>query len=371
MTGAKLASAALGLTIGVLAAIPASAYTRQEPTTMASLTAPVEGIAVGSDNNVYAAAVTGADLFIIPGAAPCMTCMVTTRPITGLGANPNLLGLAFTPETPPRLVVADQGSAQVWALNTAGTGSVTASVVMTIPQANQANSFLNAITFDASGRIYVSDSGNGTIWRATLQPNMSVQATAWIGPAGDPQGLLAAPTAGGRLSPTCCGANGIAFSNGGTRFFVANTGFRNIIQIPVNADGTAGTPFILVTGINGPDGIAVQKAGTAAGRLWVAANQSDEIVVIDTVSGTTTPGRVIQKMGDFNGLTGTTTRQPVGLLFPASVAFSNDGETLYVTNPAFPQGPPPAIDTPWTELVTAWTVVKFQRVRDFAPLPFP
>ena len=56
----------------------------------------------------------------------------------------------------------------------------------------------------------------------------------------------------------------------------------------------------------------------------------DEIVVIDTVSGTTTPGRVIQKMGDFNGLTEVGTPNP-GLLFPASVAFSNDGQTMVET----------------------------------------
>jgi hypothetical protein len=359
MRGVKLASAALGLTIGVLAAIPASAFQREFFISMGPLPASVEGIAVGSDNNVYAVSTNG-EFFLIPPL--CTNCTVTPRQITGLGENANLLGLAFTRETTPRLVVADSGSGQVWALNTAGTGPVTASVVMTIPVASRSTSFLNAITFDTSGRIYVSDSMNGIIWRATLQPNMSVQATEWAGPnTGDVNGLLMPPAAGGRLFPRCCGANGIAFSNSGGRLLVANTGFRNIIQIPVLNDGTAGTPTIFVTGINGPDGIAVQRTGLGAGRIWVAANQSDEIVVIDNVTG-----RVIDKLGDFFGLdsppgmTCPPTCLPSGLLFPASLAFSNDERWLYVSNPAFPQSPPdpPSIDTAWAQRVTTFNVVR-------------
>jgi DNA-binding beta-propeller fold protein YncE len=171
------------------------------------------------------------------------------------------------------------------------------------------------------------------------------------------------------------GANGIAFSNGGTRMFVANTGFRNIIQIPVT-NGTAGAPFILATGINGPDGIAVDPSN----RIWVAANQSDEIVVIDGTNPSATPGRVITKLGDFYGLSH---GAPIGLLFPASLALSKDGTELYVSNPAFTQSgvcpvpppapplpcnPPPSIDSAWTGKVTGFTVVKINtRSVDSAP----
>jgi hypothetical protein len=231
---------------------------------------------------------------------------------------------------------------------------------MTIPVAFRANAFLNAITFDTFGRIYVSDSTNGIIWTATLAltNGISVEATVWIDRKLDPDGLLSPPAAGGRLFPTV-GANGIAFSNSGGRMLVANTGFRNIIQIPVTGGTTpvpdpANPPSIFVTGINGPDGIAVQKTGTGAGRIWVAANQSNEIVVIDNLTG-----RVITKLGDFDGLQGQPgARHPNGLLFPASLAFSNTEHELYVSNAAFGQGPPPAIDTAWTEAVTAWNVAK-------------
>jgi sugar lactone lactonase YvrE len=367
---------------------------------MITLSQRVEGIAVGptvlggtlAEQIFVVSAGTppagGArNLFIIPPTCSNQPCLRTTLPINGLPANANLLGLAFTRETTPRLVVADGNTAQVWFL-TIGDTAVTASVAMTIPAAQQDDAFLNAITFDGVGRIYVSDSGNGIIWRATLQPNMSAPATEWSGPnTGDANGLLMPPTAGtpqmpGRLQPFV-GANGIGFSNGGSRMFVANTGFRNIIQIPVT-NGTAGTPFILATGINGPDGIAVQTTDPGVNRVWVAANQSDEIVIIDGTSPTTTPGRVIHKMGDFNGITN---GAPNGLLFPASVVFSNDGQTLYVTNFAFTQAvcplpppapnpgppcnPPPSIDSAWTQKVTAFTVVKFERIIEFTPLPFP
>ena len=423
MSGVKLASAALGLTIGVLAAVPANAWPRQAPTPMTTLSATVEGIAVGptvlggtlAEHIFVVSAGTppagGArNLFIIPPTCSNQPCLRTTLPINGLPANANLLGLAFTRETTPRLVVADGGTGQVWFL-TIGTTAVTASVAMTIPAAQLADAFLNAITFEnrgTSSRIFVSDSGNGIIWTATLSLFGQVEASAWIGgPAGgDPQGLLKPPTDADIFPPV--GANGIAFSNGGTRMFVANTGRRNIIQIPVNANGNAGTPIILATGINGPDGIAVQKTGTTGtglNRIWVAANQSDEIVIIDGSSSntnpplTTTPGRVIDKMGDFHGFTGPVGARTgwIGLLFPASVAFSNNGDTLYVSNPAFvqqnsvvgcpvppgPSGPPGgtpcnppfSIDSAWAQVVflpsPRSTVVKFERIIGFTPTAFP
>ena len=40
-------------------------------------------------------------------------------------------------------------------------------------------------------------------------------------------------------------------------------------------------------------------------------------------------GKAIAKLGDFNGIEGGVTS---GLLFPASPAFSKDGQSLFVTN---------------------------------------
>src|SRR5262249_20223404 len=75
-----------------------------------------------------------------------------------------------------------------------------------------------------------------------------------------------------------------------------------------------------ITGINAPDGIAIDKHD----NIWVCANQEDEIVVVDKT------GKVIAKLGDFRGIDEHGIVQ--GFLFPASPAFSRDGQTLYVSN---------------------------------------
>jgi sugar lactone lactonase YvrE len=88
--------------------------------------------------------------------------------------------------------------------------------------------------------------------------------------------------------------------------FVCNTAFNRIIKIPVSG-GSPLTPEVLTNSINGCDGIAIDKSD----NIWAAANQADEIVVVDPT------GKAIAKLGDFNGVQGGTTS---GLLFPASPA---------------------------------------------------
>ena len=101
-----------------------------------------------------------------------------------------------------------------------------------------------------------------------------------------------------------------------------------------------GTPSILITGINAPDGIAVDRKG----NLWVCANQEDEIVVIDPkaknpVTGETLP-TVIAKLGDFYGIDQNGIAQ--GFLFsasfglrrgwPDSLCIEPDAVSAYVSN---------------------------------------
>ena len=209
------------------------------------------------------------------------------------------------------------------------------------------NSGLNALTFDSAGNGYVSDSFAGTIWKV---PTHGGSFTTW---KSDP--LLG--NGGGTLTPPF-GANGVEFSNDGRKLFVANTAFHQLIQIAVNNDGSAGAASIFITGINAPDGVALDRNG----NIWVCANQEDEIVVLDPT------GKVIAKLGDFGGIDQNGIAQ--GLLFPASLAFSRDGATLYVTNLTLNlpfAGAQKAIDSAWTLQVRGYTVSSLPAV--IPPIP--
>ncbi|HEY7788186.1 MAG TPA: SMP-30/gluconolactonase/LRE family protein, partial [Casimicrobiaceae bacterium] len=144
------------------------------------------------------------------------------------------------------------------------------------------------------------------------------------------------------------GANGIAFNGNASSLFVANTGNDTIVRIPLpnGPSGTPGTPEVFVNSINGADGLIID----ADDNLWVAANQSDEIVVVDPT------GRVIAKLGDFDGID----RQgaPVGLLFPASLVIVNN--FLYVTNLSLDLRlfNAPAVDSQWAAQVTRHTIAR-------------
>ena len=296
--------------VGVLAAAPAGAWDRGDVDVLAVLPdvtpgvqSSVEGLAEGPDDNIYVpsfgfntkGALTGnAVLFVISPKGEIV------RKVTIANSSPHMLGLAFNPVT-KALWVLDFAAGNVLQVSPR-TG---ASIVLAGPIAGSA---LNALTFDTAGNGYVSDSFNGTIWKV---PPHGGGYTVWS------TGPLLGPGMG--LTPPF-GANGVEFNNERNILFVADTAFHQIIQIPVNPDGSAGTAKILVTGINAPDGIMIDRDD----NIWICSNQEDEIVVIDKT------GKVIAKLGDFGGIDENGIAR--GLLFPASLAFSNDGSTLYVSN---------------------------------------
>ena len=273
-----------------------------------------EGLTVGDDGNVYVAtfgftATTGVTtpglLFTFSPEGNLI------RQVTVQGASPNLLGIAFLP-----------GTQKLLALDCAANApTVTPKVLEVDPRTGESSVFMtfntatvrpcpNGVTFDKSNNVYVSDSFGGIIW--TTGP-AGGDATVW---ASDATLLTPAPKVG--VPPF--GANGIEFNHSGNAMFVANTANDALIKIPVNSDGSAGAITTFVYSINGADGITIDSDD----NIWVAANQEDEIVVVDPT------GKVIAKLGDFNGLD--RDGVPRGLLFPASLAFSKDGQFLYVTN---------------------------------------
>jgi streptogramin lyase len=308
------------------------------PNEAKSCTSDVEGVAVAPDGTVYSASYgynrDGAlggygELFVFAPNGQ----LLTHFPV--VGSSPHLIGLEYQ-QSSESLLIADLGKGVVWKVDLK---TQTTSMFMQAPTITTGKSpGLNALTFDKSGNVYVSDSFQGVIWRTGPSGGTP---TAWYAPTNPGQNDLLLPdaNAGEILSPPF-GANGIEFNNEGTILFALNTAYNSIVKVPVKTDGSAGTGVTFTTGLNGPDGLAVD----ANDNLWVAANQGDEIVVVDP------NGRVVAKKGDFNGVGSDGSIQ--GLLFPASVEFSPDKSRLYITNLAlylpFAAVPAIAVDSGWT-----------------------
>ena len=309
---------------------PALAWDRTPATSFATLptgAANPEGIAVDSAGNLYVAT------FAVSSAGDLGRIFVFNprgrllRELKVANSSNLLLDLAFHPGT-GKLLVIDFGAQQVLTVDPANGAS---SVFVTIP--GGANAGPNALTFDKLGNVYISDSFQGIIWRTDRDGSA---LTAWVV---DP--LLT--TSG--VPPF--GANGLAFNKNERALFVANTGNDTVVKIPVVKNGLPGTPEVFVNSINGADGLIFDEDG----NLWVAANQADEIVVVDPT------GRVIAKLGDFDGINWH--GEPIGLLFPASLVRS--GEYIYVTNLALDLrlfGVPQPVDAQWAAQVTQHTVAR-------------
>lgn len=306
----------------------------------------IEGIAVAPDGTIYApsfgfnkgGALTGeSEMFVIAPNGK----VVRHFPVPG--SSPHLIGAIYQVSS-NSVLVADLALGVVWKVDPSN-GS--ASTFMTVPTVTGAPG-LNAIAFDPAGNVYVSDSFQGAVWKTGPAGGSPV---AWYAPFNAGQTNILLPTANtGEVLIPPFGANGMTFNKAGTTLFVNNTAYHSIVEIPLNGDGSAGSAATFTTGINAPDGVALDDSD----NLWVLANQGDEVVVVDPT------GKVIGKKGDFNGLTPSGGIK--GLLFPASDAFSPDGRFLYVTNLAlnlpFAGAPSIAVDSGWALQVKQFNVAR-------------
>jgi sugar lactone lactonase YvrE len=358
---------ALAALLLLAAATPASAWHRGHVEIFAILPklpggpVPSEGLTVGPDGTVYTPSfginskgpVAGPPhLFSFNPNGQLLYNVALINPGTPQPST-TLLGLVFQ-KSSQTLLICDLSNGIVWQANPK-TGKTT--VFMDTGQG--ASSGLNALTFDKAGNVYVSDSFLGVIWKT--------------GPNGGPPSVfvdsqtLSPQAATGVILVPPFGANGVEFNNEYTAMYVANTAYHSIVEVPVklNPDGSvslAGQAMVLTTGINAPDGIAVDSHD----NLWVDANQQDEIDVINpnAVTSQGTLAKVIAKRGDFHGLSEDGTVQ--GLLFPASPAFSPDEKYIYTSNLAlflpFAGVPETAIDSPWTLEVKHYPIAKIRAV---------
>jgi sugar lactone lactonase YvrE len=255
-----------------------------------------EGLAADARGNIYVATFDfGADRNVV----------------YVFGINGRVSGVIPLPAGAVPLGLAFDADGALWVADFAG-GSLLryagSSLDEVFPICAGAGCGLNAIAFDADGRVYVSDSFGGNIYR--LDPTTGTSATFFSSALLLPNGFPP------------FGANGLAFDAAGANLYIANTSTDRVLKLGIAPNGSPTALTIFAENIDGADGIVFD----ARGRLWVAANQADEIVALDG------SGQVVDRVGSFDGiLPGGSVK---GLLFPASLAISRG--SLYVTNLALP-----------------------------------
>jgi sugar lactone lactonase YvrE len=285
--------------------LAATAWERGKVETFATLPAGEahpEGITVDREGNVYVVTVAANKPRTSEGTLLVFDPRGRYLRSVGIkGSSRLLLDVAFHPRT-GKLLVVDYGAGKVLSVDPR-TGA--SSVFMTVTGKHPG---LDGMTFDGAGNVYVTDAHQGMIWK--VGPDGG-EASAWV------ESPLLKPT---RIPPTI-GANGLAFNKKKTALFVANTSNDTIVRIPVTGLRLEpGTPEVFANRVGGgPDGLIVDEHD----NLWVACNQSNEILVLEP-----TQGGVIAKLGDFGGIN--RDGAPIGFLWSNSLVFH--GGDVLVTN---------------------------------------
>ncbi|MGZ4198609.1 MAG: SMP-30/gluconolactonase/LRE family protein [Thermoleophilia bacterium] len=220
-----------------------------------------------------------------------------------LGATGMLSGLAF--DARGRLFVGwvDFADPSVATPGVARLAGETLTRVVTLP----GTSFPNGLAFH-DGRLYVSDSAIGAIWR--LHPgHAQAPARPWL------QNDLLLPGANG------LGANGIAFRH--DRLTVAVSDAGRVVQVRVRANGSAGAPVVVAEKpeLASVDGIAYDVRG----GLWLVTNANG-----------------LMRLGPKGGLSHVAS-DPGWLDYPTQPVFGTTPATrtlLYIANGSFDNGTP-------------------------------
>jgi sugar lactone lactonase YvrE len=257
-----------------------------------------ENIAVAPDGTLFTGSLaTGQIEMFAPGSAAGTTFLAPGGAVKGVA------GLLVDQETSSLLACAVDPSFQTLGFvqrYDLVTGALKATFRFPEPPDAGPNPYFalpNDLAFDASHRLYVTDSFGGKVY--TVADVTSDQTMAvWVGDAS----LLPA-------SQGAFGADGISF-DGASNFYVNNNSTGAIVQVPQAADGSAGPPVVLTVtpALVHPDG---QRQADATTLLVV-----DNAGTLSTVS--------------LSGTSGAATTLANGLDAPTSVV--SFGDYYWVTD---------------------------------------
>ena len=295
-----------------------------------------EGICTDSEGNVYVATVDvptpdrkNGTLIVFDANGKYL------RTIRVANSSTMLLDIRFHPQT-GKLIVVDYGAAKLLAVDPK-TGD--SSVFMTVTGNHPG---LDAFCFDTDGNVYTTDAHQGIIWKVGKD-------------GGAAEIFVQDPLLKPNRPPPEIGANGVWLNNEQTTMFVANTAQDTIIKISVSGSPLKpGMPEVFVNRAGGgPDGILIDEHD----NIWIACNQSDEVMVVEPKQG-----RVIAKLGDFGGVD--KDGAPIGLLWSNTLCFRRDD--VLVTNlslnvTAMTSPTLRTVDGPWADQVKVHTVSKIKK----------
>ena len=173
----------------------------------------------------------------------------------------------------------------------------------------------NGVAFDRNGNLWTGDGtqAQGRVWKIDRDGNPTlmflVQPMANSLGIGRSNQTLQPPAA---ANPQPLVANGLQFTSSGD-LLIADTARGAIWKVAIGADGKGGKPTLLAQSplLEGADGLAFDRNG----KLWVAANERNAIVMV-------APDGQVQEIAK-NGSSGP-------LEFPAAIVFV--GDTAYIAN---------------------------------------
>ena len=285
----------------------ARACTAGEAEVLFSTPGGAESVAVAKDGTVYTSDTCSGQVFRIqPDGA---SSVLATIPLGGDKLSCDIYGMQPPQVGSKGIAIAEDGtlwlavfsidpqSNGVWRVRPDG------SAQLAFPMPPEAAPIPNDLVLDPQGVLYITESGEGAIWKASP----SGAASIWF------QNELLTP-----LPARILGTSGIAIQD--QALYVANVERGTVIRVPIEADGTPGDPAVIASHLSGPDALEFD----ASGQLYAVISNALQLVRIPSGG----KPEVVVPLG------------PFGMDWPTGLAFGGPGDvnTVYISN--VEPGPP-------------------------------